>query len=39
MTSGHRTYLNTGHKLITTRAVKPPVPRGHRKFIGKVGWR
>ncbi len=26
-------------RLISTRAVKPPVPRGHRQFVGKVEWR
>lgn len=26
-------------RLISTVTRKPPVPRGHREFIGKVAWR
>ena len=29
---GHRTYLDA-HHVISTRAVKPPLPRGHRKWL------
>jgi hypothetical protein len=29
---GHRAYLDLPHP-VTTRAVKPPLPRGHRKWL------
>jgi hypothetical protein len=36
---GHRTYLDIGERLISTRTHRLPPPRGHRAFIGKQEWR
>jgi hypothetical protein len=35
---GHRAYLDNP-RLISTRVVRAPVPRGHRSFVGKQEWK
>lgn len=31
--TGHRTWSTIGTRLITTKVIKPPIPKGHRGFL------